>query len=68
MSKLVINDHWATKNVNLLFESAEQNPDEWVIDSKDAKTIILGESLKVYIFEFPVFLLTSLFSGIYCFE
>ena len=45
VSKLVPNLHWTTKNVNIMLEEAESNPEEHLIDSRDAKTIIPGLSL-----------------------
>ena len=45
VSKLVTNLHWTTKNVNLLLEVAESAPEKYLIDSRDAKTVIPGKML-----------------------
>ena len=42
MSHQVVNLHWSTKAVNLLLEKAETNPDDNIVDSRDAKAIICG--------------------------
>ena len=42
VSKLVVNLHWSCKNVNLLIEESEGNPENFFIDSRDAKTSIPG--------------------------
>jgi len=43
VSKVVSNLHWTTKNVNLLLEEAEKDPEKYLIDSRDAKTTIPGK-------------------------
>ena len=43
VSQQVVNLHWSTKSVNLLLERAEINPDDNVVDSRDAKAIICGD-------------------------
>ena len=40
--KHVPNLHWSTKNINIILELAEANPQDYIIDSRDAKTIIPG--------------------------
>ena len=45
VSKVVVNLHWATKNVNLCLEQAESRPQDHIIDSRDAKTAIPGKLL-----------------------
>ena len=43
VSQQVVNLHWSTKSVNLLLEQAETNPDDNMVDSRDAKAIICGD-------------------------
>ena len=39
----VVNLHWSTKNVNLLLEDSENNAEDHIIDSRDAKSMICGD-------------------------
>ena len=41
--KNVVNLHWSTKNVNLLLEDCENNAEDHMIDSRDAKSMICGD-------------------------
>ena len=43
VSQQVVNLHWSTKSVNLLLEQAETNPNDNMVDSRDAKAIICGD-------------------------
>ena len=43
VSQQVVNLHWSTKAVNLLLEKAEKDPDDNIVDSRDAKAIVCGD-------------------------
>lgn len=43
VSRTVVNLHLSTKSVNLLLEQAEMNPDDYLVNSRDAKNIICGD-------------------------
>ena len=38
-----INSHWSTSHVNYLMDSASENPNGFLLDSKDAKCIVCGD-------------------------
>ena len=39
----LINSHWSTSHVNYLMDSASENPNGFLLDSKDAKCIVCGD-------------------------
>lgn len=38
-----INSHWSTSHVNYLMDSAAENANGFLLDSKDAKCIVCGD-------------------------
>ena len=43
VKNLVVNLHYSTANVNYICDSSDQNKDNFVVDSKDAKKIVCAE-------------------------
>ena len=43
VKNLVVNLHYSTANVNYICDSSDQNKDDYVVDSKDAKKIVCAE-------------------------
>ena len=41
--KKLVNAHWTNSNVNFLFDVTHQNSDSYLLDSKDAKCIVVGD-------------------------
>ena len=43
IKSLVINAHWCSANVNYILDNAAQNPQRFLVDSKDAKAVVRSQ-------------------------